>query len=45
MDNVLVTPHMASFAQESGEKSRVFAMQNVTRVARGGEPESVVLPE
>ena len=45
MDNVLVTPHMAGFAQESGEKSRVFAMQNVTRVAQGGEPESIVLPE
>ena len=45
MDNVLITPHMASFAQEAGEKSRVFAMQNVARVARGGEPESIVLPE
>ena len=45
MDNVLVTPHMASFAQESGEKSRVFAMRNVTTVAQGGEPESIVLPE
>ncbi len=45
MDNVLVTPHLASFAQEAGEKSRVFAMQNVARVAQSTEPESVVLPE
>ena len=45
MDNVLVTPHMASFAQESGEKSRAFAAQNVARVVRGEDPESVVLPD
>jgi phosphoglycerate dehydrogenase-like enzyme len=44
MDNVLVTPHLAAFAQESFEKSRVFAVQNATRVARGEEPESVVEP-
>ena len=45
MDNVVVTAHMASFAQESGERSRAFAMQNVARVARGEEPTSIVLPE
>ena len=45
MDNVVVTPHMASFAQESGEKSRTFAAYNVARVAGGQEPESIVLPE
>ncbi len=45
MDNVVVTAHMASFAQESGERSRVFAMQNVARVAGGEEPTSIVLPE
>jgi phosphoglycerate dehydrogenase-like enzyme len=44
MDNVLVTPHFAAFAQESFEKSRAFAMQNAARVARGEEPESVVEP-
>ncbi|MCI0441318.1 MAG: 2-hydroxyacid dehydrogenase [Chloroflexi bacterium] len=44
MDNVLVTPHLASFAQEAAEKSREFAMYNIVKVARGGEPESVVLP-
>ena len=45
MDNALITPHMASFAQESGEKSRTFAMQNVARVMSGEEPTSIVLPE
>ena len=45
MDNVLVTPHLASFTQESGEKSRTFAMYNAARVTRGEDPESVVLPD
>jgi phosphoglycerate dehydrogenase-like enzyme len=42
MDNVLITPHLAAFAQESYEKSHAFAVQNTARVARGEEPESVV---
>ena len=45
MDNVVVTPHMASFSQESMEKSSAFAIQNAARVLAGQEPESVVLPE
>ncbi len=45
MDNVLVTPHLASFTQESGEKSRTFAMYNAARILRGDDPESVVLPD
>jgi phosphoglycerate dehydrogenase-like enzyme len=44
MDNVIVTPHLAAFAQESFEKSRAFAIQNAARVARGEEPQSVVDP-
>jgi phosphoglycerate dehydrogenase-like enzyme len=44
MDNVLVTPHLAAFAQESFEKSRAFAIQNAARVAGGEAPESVVEP-
>jgi phosphoglycerate dehydrogenase-like enzyme len=44
MDNVLVTPHLAAFAQESYDKSRAFAVQNAARVARGEVPESVVEP-
>ena len=31
MDNVLVTPHLASFTQESGEKSRTFATYNAAQ--------------
>ena len=45
MDNVLVTPHLASFTQESGEKSRTFAVYNGARVVNGEDPESVVLPD
>ena len=45
MDNVLVTPHMAGFSQQSVEKSRTFAMYNAARVLRGEDPESVVLPD
>jgi phosphoglycerate dehydrogenase-like enzyme len=44
MDNVTVTPHLAAFAQESYTKSRAFAVQNATRVARGEAAESVVGP-
>jgi phosphoglycerate dehydrogenase-like enzyme len=44
MDNVLVTPHLAAFAQESFEKSRAFAIQNTARVASGEAAESVVDP-
>jgi phosphoglycerate dehydrogenase-like enzyme len=45
MDNVAVTPHMASFAQESWDKSRRFAIQNAARTANGEEPQAVVRPE
>ena len=45
MENVLVTPHLASFTQESGVKSRAFAAFNTSNVAQGGEAESVVLPD
>ena len=44
MDNVLITPHLAAFAQESHEKSRAFAVYNSARVARGEAAESVVEP-
>ena len=42
MDNVLVTPHLAAFSQEAGEKSRMFAITNSARVSGGDEPDSVV---
>ena len=44
IDNVLITPHLAAFAQESFEKMRAFAVKNAARVAGGAEPDSVVLP-
>ena len=44
-DNVLITPHLAAFAQESTERSRGFAIYNAARVAEGEEPESIVPPE
>ncbi len=45
MDNVLITPHLAAFTQEAGEKSRAFAMYNCSNVSNGKEAESVVLPD
>ena len=45
MDRVVVTPHMAGNSVEAYDKSREFAVANVTRVIRGEEPQSVVLPE
>ena len=44
MDNVAVTPHLASMSVESGPRSAAFAMENMARVARGEEPLSVVTP-
>ena len=45
MENVAVTPHLASFAQEAVERSFGFAVHNAARVVDGEEPMSVVLPE
>ena len=45
MDSVVVTPHMASFAQESWDRSRRFALENAVRVVNGEQPLSVVAPE
>ncbi len=45
MDNVALTPHLASFAQESWLKSRRFAVENAVRTAAGGDPRAVVPPE
>ena len=44
-DNVLVTPHLAAFAQESTARSRAFAVYNTGRVSAGEEPESIVPPD
>ena len=45
MDNVSITPHVASVAQESWVRSRGFAIENALRVAGGGDPLAVVIPE
>lgn len=44
MDNVIVTPHLASRAIESMYTSTEFAIANVSRVARGEDATSIVLP-
>ena len=44
MKNVIVTPHSASRAIESMLTSTKFAIENVSRLARGEEPESLVPP-
>lgn len=44
MDNVVVTPHLASRAIESNIASTSFAMENLTRLALGEEPISLVPP-
>ena len=45
MDNVMVTPHLAGLSLDALHKSETFALRNAARVAAGGEPLSVVLPE
>ena len=44
MQNVVVTPHNASRAIESMLTSTKFAIENVSRLARGEEPDSLVPP-
>ena len=45
MDNVSITPHVASADQESWIRSRGFAVQNAIKVANGGDPQAIVTPE
>ena len=44
-ENVLITPHVAGFTQESITRSQAFAVANSLKVANGEEPDSVVLPD
>ena len=44
LDNVVITPHLASMAIESTIDSTKFGVQNAARAARGDVPESVVPP-
>ena len=44
LDNVVITPHLASMAIESTIDSVKFGVQNAARAARGHQPEAVVPP-
>lgn len=44
LENVVMTPHLATRAIESTYKTMEFAAANVSRVARGEAPESIVPP-
>ncbi|MDA1257394.1 MAG: 2-hydroxyacid dehydrogenase [Chloroflexi bacterium] len=44
LENVVMTPHLATRAIESIYKTMEFAAGNVSRVARGEAPESIVPP-
>ncbi len=44
-ENVLITPHVAGFTQESITRSQAFAVANSLKVANGEDPDSVVLPD
>jgi phosphoglycerate dehydrogenase-like enzyme len=43
--NVLMTPHLASFARETGERVSLLAAQAIVDLARGCAPQFVVNPE
>jgi len=44
MDNVIVTPHVATRALESNLNAAQFTMDNAGRIVRGEDPEWVVAP-
>ncbi len=44
LDNVVITPHLASMAIESTIDSVKFGVQNAARAARGEQPQAVVPP-
>ena len=44
LDNVVITPHLASMAIESTIDSVKFGVQNAARAARGEKPEAVAPP-
>ena len=45
LDNILVTPHIAFFSQESTLELEERAAQEVVRVYKGQMPENLVNPE
>jgi phosphoglycerate dehydrogenase-like enzyme len=44
LDNCVITPHLAGASREARIKSMDFAIENVKRLARGKEPQSIVSP-
>ena len=45
LENVVITPHMAGFSDETDVRNAEFAYANIKRVLAGEPPESVVTPE
>ncbi|NOZ56877.1 MAG: hypothetical protein GXO73_08855, partial [Calditrichaeota bacterium] len=44
-DNVVLTPHMAWYSEQSLQVMREWVVQDLKRLARGFEPRNVVNPE
>lgn len=45
LDNVVITPHMAGWSDETNLRAAEFAFTNIRRVLGGQPPESLVTPE
>ena len=45
LDNVVITPHMAGFSQETNLRAAEFAYANIERVLAGKAPESLITPD
>ena len=45
LDNVVITPHLAGWSDETNLRAAEFAFSNIRRVLAGQPPESLVTPE
>ena len=45
LDNVIISPHMAGYSQETNRRAAHFAYTNIQRVLASNPPESLVTPE
>ena len=45
LDNVIISPHMAGYSQETNRRAAHFAYTNMQRVLAGNPPELLVTPE
>ena len=45
LDNVLITPHVACFSQETSRRAAEFAYANIHRVLAGEPPDSLITPD